>query len=126
MLLAKAKSSPSGQPLRDTGATLLTLGGVAAAFGLASCCGLPFLLATTLGVSSAWMGGIALLAAPHRLLLLWAGAFCLVAGALLLGCRRTAALCASDAICSKPTVRALTIVGLVVGLALLSIGYLYA
>jgi mercuric ion transport protein len=35
-----------GQPTRGFGAVLLTLGGVVAAFGVASCCGLPFILAT--------------------------------------------------------------------------------
>jgi mercuric ion transport protein len=117
--------APDGQPLRDTGATLLTLGGIAAAFGVASCCGLPFLLAT-LGVSSAWLGGIALLAAPHRPLLLWAGAICLAAGAVLLWRRQPATACSPGAVCSRPAVRGLTIAGLAVGVALLTIGYLYA
>jgi hypothetical protein len=39
--------------------------GLAAAFGLASCCGLPFLLAS-MGLGTAWLTGFALLAAPHR------------------------------------------------------------
>jgi mercuric ion transport protein len=125
MISTKIEPAVNGQPLRDTGATLLTLGGVAAAFGVASCCGLPFLLAT-LGISSAWLTGIAVLAAPHRPLLLWAGAFCLVAGAMLLWRRRTAPGCAADAVCSKPAVRGLTVVALIAGLALLTIGYLYA
>ncbi len=61
--------NPTSRPIRDTGATLLTLSGLGAAFGVASCCGLPFLLATA-GLSSAWLAGIALFAAPHRPLLL--------------------------------------------------------
>jgi mercuric ion transport protein len=125
MISTKTEPAMNGQPLRDTGATLLTLGGLAAAFGVASCCGLPFLLATA-GVSSAWLTGIALLAAPHRPLLLWAGALCLAAGAVLLWRRQTATVCATDAVCSKPAVRGLTVVGLIAGLALLTIGYLYA
>lgn len=124
--MISTKTDPlSGQPLRDAGATLLTVGGVAAAFGVASCCGLPFLLAT-LGISSAWLTGIALLAAPHRPLLLWAGALCLVAGAVLVWRRQTTTVCAANAVCSTPAVRGLTAVGLVAGLALLTIGYLYA
>ena len=111
------------RPIRDTGATLLTMSGIAAAFGVASCCGLPFLLAT-LGLSSAWLGGLALLAAPHRTLLLSAAAICLAAGAFLLWRRQPA--CASGSIFSKPVVRGLTAFGLVVGLAFLTIGYLYA
>lgn len=119
MSLTKTDPALHGQSLRDTGATLLTLACVAASFGVASCCGLPFLLAT-LGVSSAWLGGIALLAAPYRPLLLWAAALCLAAAAALFWRRR------SGAVCSTPAVRGLTAVGLVAGLALLTIGYLYA
>jgi mercuric ion transport protein len=125
--MSSAKTEPAlqGQPLRDAGATVLTLGGVAAAFGVASCCGLPFLLAT-LGIGSAWLTGIGLLAAPHRSLLLWAGAACLAVGALLLWRRQNATVCATGAICSRPVVRGLTAIGLIAGLALLTIGYLYA
>lgn len=112
------------RPIRDTGAALLTLSGVAAAFGVASCCGLPFLMAS-LGLSSAWLGGLALLAAPHRTLLLSAAAISLVAGAILMWRRRPAA-CASGSIFSSPVVRGFTAAGLIVGLALLTIGYLYA
>jgi mercuric ion transport protein len=117
-------SSPV-RSVRDAGATVLTLSGVAAAFGVASCCGLPFLLAT-IGVSSAWLVGIATLAAPHRPLLLALGAICLVAGGVLLWRRRPAAACATDAVCSKPAVRGMTVAALVAGFALLTIGYLYA
>ncbi len=124
MLSTETNRLSDHQQLRDTGATLLTLGGVAAAFGVASCCGLPFLLAT-FGLSSAWLGGIALLAAPHRPLLLWAGALCLAVGAVLLWRRRTTN-CTSEAVCSKPAVRTMTAVGLLAGLVLLTIGYLYA
>jgi mercuric ion transport protein len=124
MISTKTEPAVNGRPLRDTVATLLTLGGVAAAFGAASCCGLPFLLATV-GVSSAWLTGIALVAAPHRPLLLWAGALCLTAGAVLLWRRQTGTVRATDAVCSRPAVRGLTVVGVIAGLALLTIGYLY-
>lgn len=114
------------QPLRDTGATLLTLGGLAAAFGAASCCALPLLLAS-FGIGSAWLTGIALLAAPERPLLLGAAAICLAAATALLGWRwQTAGTCTPGAVCSRPLVRALTVAGLVVGAALATVGYLYA
>jgi mercuric ion transport protein len=44
---------------------LLTLSGLGAAFGLASCCALPFLLAG-LGLGTAWLAGIGLFALFHR------------------------------------------------------------
>ena len=117
--------NPTSRAVRDTGATLLTLSGLGAAFGVASCCGLPFLLATV-GLSPAWLTGIALFAAPHRPLLLALAALCLAAGAGLLWRAQPASACASDAVCAKPMVRGMTIIGLVAGLVLLVIGYLYA
>jgi len=63
------------QLLRDTGVTLLTLGGLAVAFGTASCYGLP-LLRASFGSGSAWRTGITLLAAPKGPLLVDAAASC--------------------------------------------------
>ncbi len=62
---------------------LLTLGGLAAAFGVAACCALPLLL-VSLGLGSAWLGGIASLSAPFRSLLLVFAALALAGGAFLL------------------------------------------
>jgi mercuric ion transport protein len=58
---------------------MLTVSGLAAAFGVASCCGLPFLLATA-GLGTAWLTSFALLAAPNRSILLIVGAACLAGG----------------------------------------------
>ena len=108
-----------------TGSVLLTLGGLAAAFGVASCCGLPFLLATA-GIGTAWLTGFALLAAPHRSVLLIVGAVCLAGGAALFWRQRRIATCTPGAFCSRPAVRNLTLAGLLVGLVLLYLGYAYA
>lgn len=118
------RDAASERPLRDVGAVVLTLGGLGTAFGAASCCGLPFLLATA-GLSTAWLGGFALLAAPHRIFLLIAATLCLAVGAALLW-RQRAAACAPGSVCSRPAVRGLTAVGLLAGLALLYLGYRYA
>ena len=108
------------------GAELLTLGGLAAAFGLASCCALPLLL-TTLGLGTAWLSGAALMAQPHRGVLLVIGALCLLGGAALLWRQqRAAAACGPDGACAPPWVRAATLVGLLVGVGLLWAGYAYA
>jgi len=48
---------PSGSVATSPGAGLLSLGGIAAALGAASCCVIPFLL-FTLGVSGAWIGNL--------------------------------------------------------------------
>ena len=108
-----------------TGSLLLTFGGLAAAFGVASCCGLPFLLATA-GIGTAWLTGFALLAAPHRSVLLIVGAVCLAGGAILFWRQQRIAACTPGAFCSRPTVRNLTLAGLLVGLVLLYLGYAYA
>jgi mercuric ion transport protein len=122
--MAELKRDVTGRPGRDVGAVLLTLGGLGAAFGVASCCGLPFLLATA-GLGTAWLGGFALLAAPHRVFLLAAATLCLVVAAVLLW-RQRAAVCVPGSVCSLPAVRGLTVVGLLAGLALLYLGYAYA
>jgi mercuric ion transport protein len=112
------------QPTRGFGAVVLTLGGLVAAFGVASCCGLPFMLAT-LGLGTAWLGGFALLAAPHRLLLLAVATICLTGATVLLWRQRTA-VCVPGAVCTRPAIRGATMIGLLVGLAFLYLGYTYA
>ena len=113
-----------GQPTSGAGAVLLTLGGVVAAFGVASCCGLPLMLATV-GLGTAWLGGLALLAAPHRLILLAAATVCLASAAVLLW-RQRAAVCAPGAVCMRPAIRGATMIGLLLGFGLLYLGYTYA
>ncbi len=120
-----AKNPAPDRPGRGAGAVALTVGGIAAAFSVAACCGLPFLLAT-LGLGTAWLGGIALLAVPHRGFLLAAAAVCLAGGATLLWRQRAASVCAPGTVCTRPAVRGLTMMGLLLGLALLYLGYAYA
>ena len=111
---------------KASGSTLLTLGGLAAAFGVAACCALPLLL-ISLGLSTAWLGGIASVAAPIRSLLLVFAALALTGGAILLWRQqRHATTCGPNGVCTPPVVRALTLVGLIVGVVLLIAGYLYA
>ena len=115
---------PTQSP-KAAGAGLLTLGGLAAAFGVAACCALPLLL-ISLGVGTAWLGGIASIAAPNRTLLLAFGALALTGGAILLWRQqRSAATCGPNGVCTPPAVRVVTLVGLIVGAVLLFAGYLY-
>lgn len=121
-----AGSAETAPAAHGSGAVLLTVGGLAAAFAVASCCGLPFILAT-LGLGTAWLYGVAVFAAPHRAGLLAAAAICLVGGTVLLWRQRQVlASCAPGGVCTKPTVRALTTVGLLAGFVLLYLGYAYA
>lgn len=118
-----SKSPAASRP--DARAALLTVSGLAAAFGVASCCALPLML-TTFGLSAAWLGGIALAAAPHREVLLGVAAICLLGGAVLLWRQQqNATSCGPNGVCTPLTVRALTLVGLLIGAALLWGGYTY-
>lgn len=120
-----ASSSLAAKP-PSSGAALLTAAGIAAAFGLASCCALPFFL-SILGVGTAWLTGVALMVAPHRLLLMTVAATCLLGGAVLLWRQQHATMvCTTKGVCAPPAMRALTLIGLAIGAALLWAGYTYA
>ena len=112
-------------PARDTGALLLALGGLAAAFGAASCCALPLLLGS-LGLGSAWLIGIAWISAPHRLALLTAAAVCLVGAGGIFVWRRRVAACTPGMSCGRPAMTALLICVISLGAVLVVLGYMYA
>lgn len=120
-----AGSTETASAAGGSRAVLLPAGGLAAAFAVASCCGLPFVLAT-FGLGTAWLYGVAVVAAPYRAILLAAAAICLVSVAALLWRRQTDVHCAPVGLCSKPAARALTTVGLLVGFVLLYLDYAYA
>jgi mercuric ion transport protein len=121
----QTRKAPKPQTVKETGAVLLALGGVVAAVGAASCCALPTMLAG-LGVSSAWLFGIAVLSAPHRLALIGTAALCLVGAGVMLMLRRRAIACAPGSVCGHRAVAPLLIALAVVGTALAVAGYLYA
>ena len=119
------ESPPAAVP-KGSWPALLTLGGLAAAFGVAACCALPLLM-ISLGLGTAWLGGIASVAAPIRSLLLVFAALALAGGAALLWRQqRHAATCGPNGVCTPPVVRLVTLVGLIVGIVLLIAGYLFA
>jgi mercuric ion transport protein len=112
-------------PPKASASALLTLGGLAAAFGVAACCALPLLL-ISLGLGTAWLGGVASVSAPNWSLLLVFAALALAGGAIYLWRQqRYASTCGPNGVCTPPVVRLLTLVGLIVGVVLLIAGYLY-
>jgi mercuric ion transport protein len=118
---------PQSDQARPKGiaAASLALGGIAAAFAVASCCALPILL-TSAGIGVAWLGGIAVTAAPFRTPLLIVGALFLLSGAVMLGRQQVAARhCGPDGACTPPAMRILTLAGLLLGIVLLYLGYRY-
>jgi mercuric ion transport protein len=112
-------------PSRDAGAVLLALGGLAAAFGAASCCALPLLLGA-LGLSGAWLGAIAWLAAPHRVALLITAVLCLVAAGGIFAWHRSAGACTAGVPCGRPATTALVVSVLCLGTVLVMLGFMYA
>lgn len=109
---------------RDAGALLLAGGGLAAAFGAASCCAIPLFLGSV-GLGSAWLVAIAWLAAPHRIALVLLATACLAGGTLLLWRGRRVRVCAADAGCGRPALSALTTSVLAIGGILAVLGLVY-
>ena len=123
--MSEAVKSPSKSSEPTVPAAVLTVAGVAAAFGVASCCALPMML-YGLGIGSAGLLGIAAFAEPHRTPLLIAGAMCLLAGAALtFFYRRAATNCATDTQRPRPVARSLIGAGIFLGSILLVLGYVY-
>jgi mercuric ion transport protein len=111
--------------VRDTSALLLAAGGLAAAFGAASCCALPLLLGS-LGLSSAWLVAVAWLAAPHRIGLLTAAIVFLIAGGTVFVWRRRFAACRPDLACGRAATTFLVMGVLSLGVVLVVLGFMYA
>jgi mercuric ion transport protein len=83
---------------RETVARLLSVGGIVAALGAASCCVIPFLL-FTLGVSGAWLGNLTILEPYQPIFAAMALGF-IGFGAWRL--RRRAQIACSDGYCGTP------------------------
>lgn len=93
---------------RETTARLLSIGGIVAALGAASCCVIPFLL-FTLGVSGAWLGNLTVLE-PYQPLFAAVALSFIGFGAWRLR-RRAQAACA-DGYCGTPKADLIAKIGL--------------
>ncbi|WP_395708349.1 hypothetical protein [Reyranella sp.] len=78
---------------RGAAKAVFAAGGLLAAFGVASCCALPFAL-SVLGISAASLVGIGYFAAQFQQELFYAATACLAATAWLMFRRRRAPTCA--------------------------------
>jgi mercuric ion transport protein len=96
--------------------SLLTLGGLGAAFGLAACCALPLML-LSLGFGTAWLVGIGFYAGMHRPAFLAVAIAGLIGGAVTLVVYRKRIGAAARAVMS---------IALLLGVVLLYYGYIYA
>jgi mercuric ion transport protein len=81
------------------GKGVISIGSILAAIGAASCCVIPFTLAT-LGISGAWIGSFTALA-PYQPYFLGLTAL-LLAGGFFLVYRRRKSQCAEGSYCARP------------------------
>jgi len=104
-------------PPRDAGriasstrkAGLVSVGGILAALGAASCCVIPFAL-FTLGVSGAWIGNLTALV-PYQPLFA-AVAFGFLGYGFYLVYRKPKVACADDSYCARPSSGRIAKIGL--------------
>jgi mercuric ion transport protein len=99
---------------REVGATVLAAGGLTAAFAAATCCAIPFTLASW-GLGAAWLGGIAILADPYKEFLIGFAAIALLVAFGLFVRHRIVIACTPGAACARPGFRAITPVLLIAG-----------
>ncbi|SRR5579883_1118456 len=104
--------------MRAIGPIAFVAGGIATAFGAASCCAIPMLLG---GIGLGGIGSALFtpVLVPFQPYLLAAALVCLVAGGALLWRRQ---ICGR---CGTRTITTLTLVGLVLGATLLALGFTY-
>lgn len=111
--------------IERSGALVLVLGAIGSAFGVAACCALPMLLATA-GIGTAWLTGFAMVSVPHRNALMLISLIALLGSATLLWrIERNSARCENDATCTPRWQRLSLLAGLLLGIGLLLVGYLY-
>lgn len=96
-------------PRADRGAGLLSVGGAVAGLAAASCCVVPFALFLA-GISGAWIGNLTALE-PYRLYFAGFAVACIGVGFSRLY-RRSAAACAEDSYCARPTSDRIAKIGL--------------
>lgn len=106
----------------STGAATLSLGGLASAFSLAACCGLPVLL-PAIGVGTAWLAPVARATSPFEAVLPWIAGIAL-AGSLLLVVPAPR-LCAPGSPYARPAVRYGLLALTALGAALLVLWLVY-
>lgn len=93
--------SPSTDSTRDTAKTVLTAGGLLAAFGVASCCAVPAAL-SLLGISAALLVGMGYLAAQYQVELFYDAVICLAGAAFVMWRQHRSRACVPGAACGRP------------------------
>lgn len=110
--------------IKTTGAVALAGSGIVAAFGLAACCAIPFLLAG-MGLGAAgWLAPIVSVSQPHATILTFFSLAALLGSVVVVW--RAPTHCQPGSLCARPTFRwAVTSVA-AVGAILLVLSKVYA
>jgi mercuric ion transport protein len=117
--------APSHPRLGDR-ATLLSIGGILAALGAATCCVVPFALFFA-GIGGAWIGNLTALK-PYQPLFVALAVGCLGAGFYFAYRKPKAPECVEDSYCARPSSRRVTKIGLWVAsvLIVIAVGFPFA
>lgn len=120
-LLLASKTSQK----RLDGASLLSVGGILAALGAATCCVVPFALFIA-GVSGAWIGNLTALK-PYQPLFVGIAIVCLGFGFYSVYRKHKAADCAEGSYCARPSFGRNTKIGLWLAtvLTVIALGFPY-
>lgn len=94
-----ARSPAENETGERVGKTVASVGGILAAIGAASCCVIPFALATV-GISGAWIGNFTAVAPFQDYFIALSAAF--LAGGFYLVYRKPKAACAEGSSCARP------------------------
>jgi mercuric ion transport protein len=106
--------------------TLLSVGGILAALGAATCCVVPFALFFA-GISGAWIGNLTALK-PYQPLFVALAVGCLGAGFYFVYRKPKASECVEGSYCARPSSRRMTKIGLWAAtvLIIVAVGFPYA
>ncbi|MBN9091358.1 MAG: mercuric reductase [Reyranella sp.] len=102
-MVARHKTSGAVRPEtgKDLAKTLFAASGLAAAFGVASCCALPMAL-SLLGIGTASLVGIGYLAVQYQQELFYGAVLSLAAAAFVMWRQRRLQACSPDSACVRP------------------------
>lgn len=109
--------------VKTTGAVALVTGGVAAAFGLAACCAIPFLLAAV-GIGAGWLAPVVSATQPYAAILTAFSLAALAGGVAIVW--RAPRHCRPDSLCARPAFRWAVTGAAVIGAILLLLSKIYA
>lgn len=112
--------------MRLDGATLLSIGGIVAALGAATCCVVPFALFFA-GISGAWIGNLTALK-PYQPAFVTIAFACLGYGFYLVYRKPRATECAEGSYCARPSSHRNAKIGLWIAtiLIIVAVGFPYA